>query len=119
MAQIYQPIYTVGHNIFVCNFTENQQILIFTVRFRNEQHMRHYELHPPHLINVATLPCESQNTENVILPRDNTNENCIRCIIASSKWTMVIMCLKFAYMGVIQQSMHETKIHDIDNLQNA
>jgi len=27
------------------------------------------------------------------------------------------MCLKFIYMGVIQQSMHETKIHDIDDLQ--
>jgi len=23
-----------------------------------------YELHPPHLVNDATLPCESQNTEN-------------------------------------------------------
>jgi len=23
-----------------------------------------YELQPPHLINVATLPCESQKTEN-------------------------------------------------------
>jgi len=26
--------------------------------------MSKYELHPPHVINVATLPCESQNTEN-------------------------------------------------------
>jgi len=26
-----------------------------------------YELHPRHLINVATLPYESQNSENVIL----------------------------------------------------
>ena len=39
-----------------------------------------YELHPPHLISVAT-PCESQNTENVISLRDITKENCIRCII--------------------------------------
>jgi len=31
--------------------------------------MRQYQLHPPHLISVATLPCESQNTENVILQR--------------------------------------------------
>jgi len=23
-----------------------------------------YELNPPHLINVATLPCESRKTEN-------------------------------------------------------
>jgi len=27
------------------------------------------------------------------------------------------MCLKFTYTGVIQQSVHETKIHDIDGLQ--
>jgi len=27
---------------------------------------------PPHLINVDTLPCESQNTENVILQREIT-----------------------------------------------
>jgi len=61
-----------------------------------------YELHPihaPHLINVATLPCESQNTENVILQLDITKENCIICIIASSKWTRVIMCLTFTYLG--------------------
>ena len=30
---------------------------------------RQYELHPPHLINVATLPCENQNTKNVTLQR--------------------------------------------------
>ena len=29
--------------------------------------------HPPHPINVATLPCESQNTENVILVNVTTN----------------------------------------------
>jgi len=76
-----------------------------------------YELHPSYLINVATLPCESQNTENVTLQRAITKENCITCIVASSKWTRVIMCLKFTYMSVIQQSVHETKIHDIDDLQ--
>jgi len=48
-------------------------------------------LHPPHLINVATLPCESQNTENVILQWDITKGK--------------------------QQSVHEAKIHDIDDLQ--
>jgi len=26
------------------------------------------------------------------------------------------MCLKFTYTGVIPQSVHETKIHDIDDL---
>jgi len=89
---------------------------VFTVRFRNERHMGQYELHPPHIINVATLPCEIQNTENVTLQLDITKENCIRCIIASLKWVRVIMCLKFTYVGVIQQSVHETKIHDIDDL---
>jgi len=63
--------------IFVCNFVKNQWILI----------------------NVATLPCESQNTKNVILQRDITKENCIRCIIVSSKWTKVIMCLTLTYLG--------------------
>jgi len=40
---------------------------VFTVRFTNERYIWRYELHPPHLINVATLRRESQNTENVIL----------------------------------------------------
>jgi len=70
--------------------------------------MSQYELHPPHLINLATLPCESQNTENVTLQQDITKENCIRCIIASSKWIRVITYLKFTYMGVMQKRMHET-----------
>jgi len=39
--------------------------------------MRQYELHPPHLINLVTLPCESQSNENVILQRDIAKENCI------------------------------------------
>jgi len=30
--------------------------------------MWRYERHPPHRINVATLPCESQNTENACGP---------------------------------------------------
>jgi len=73
--------------------------------------MRQYELHPPHIINVATLPCEIQNTENVTLQQEEKKENCIRCIIASSKWTRVIMCVKFTHIGVIQQSvgLHENK----------
>jgi len=70
-------------------------------------------------MNVATLPCESQNTETVTLQQDITKDNCIRCIIASLKWTMVITYLKFTYMGVMQQCMYETKIHDIDDLQKC
>jgi len=72
---------------------------VFIVRFLNEWHLWRYELQTPHLISVPTLPCESQNTENVTLQWDITKENCIRCIIASSKWTSVIMCLKFTYTG--------------------
>jgi len=34
--------------------------VVFTVRFWNERYMWRCELHPPHLIDVATLPCESQ-----------------------------------------------------------
>ena len=51
---------------------------VFTVRFTNERHMCHYELHPPNLISVATLPCKIQNTENVILQWDITKENCLK-----------------------------------------
>ena len=51
------------------------------------------------LINVATPPCESPNTENVIVQPDITEENCTRCVIASPKWTRVIMCLKRTYFG--------------------
>jgi len=81
--------------------------------------MREYELHPPHLINVATLPCESENTENVIVQWDITKENYIRCISASSKWTRVNghhMPEIYLYTGVTQQSVHETKIHNISDL---
>ena len=39
-----------------------------------------FTLQPPSLTNVATLPCESQNTENVILQREIAKENCIECI---------------------------------------
>jgi len=66
--------------------------------------------HPPHPINVATLPCESQNTENVILQREITKENWIRYttgIIASSKCTRVIM-----FLFVTHQCMYET-IYDM------
>jgi len=55
--------------------------------------------------------------QHVTLQRVITKENCISCIIASSKWTRLIMCVKYIYMGVIQQSVHETKIHDTNNRQ--
>jgi len=70
--------------------------------------MRQYELY--------TLPCESQNTENIILQWDITKEGGIRCKLHQSRlgsscaWNLLIW-------GVIQQSVHEAKIHDVHNLQ--
>jgi len=73
-----------------------------------------YGLHPPHLINVAALPCEIWNSENVILQWDINKENCIGCFVyASSKWTCRLWNL-----GVMQQCVYETKIRDICDLQN-
>ena len=43
--------------------------LLVIVRLKNERQMWQYELHPPHLISVATLLCE-KNTKNVILQQD-------------------------------------------------
>jgi len=60
---------------------------VFTLRFSDEQYTWRYKIHPPRLISVATLPCESRNSENVILQWDITKENCIKSIVyASSKW---------------------------------
>jgi len=46
--------------------------------------MWRYELHPPHLISVATLSRESRNSKNVILQPDITKENCIKRIVYAS-----------------------------------
>jgi len=66
--------YTVGHKkpiYFVRNFVKNQHILMqFSIRFKNERHILRYVFHPPHIINAATLRCESQNTKNGILQQD-------------------------------------------------
>jgi len=66
--------YTVGHKkeptYFFSNFVKNQWILMqFSLldSQMNDTCAWHYELHPPHLISVTALHCESQNTENVIL----------------------------------------------------
>jgi len=66
--------------------------------FKNERRMVWTWLTSPKPNYVAALPCESKNTENVILHRHITKENCIICIIASSEWTRVAMCLKFTYL---------------------
>jgi len=40
-----------------------------------------------------------QTPKNEILQREITKENCIKCIIASSKWTRVVVCVKFTDFG--------------------
>jgi len=56
--------YTMGHkkraNLFlsVTSSKSTDFNAVFTDRFTNERLMRQYQLHPPHLISVATLPCE-------------------------------------------------------------
>ena len=98
----YTPWAIKRANLFLSVIVKNQRIFMqfsLLFRFRNEWHTWRYKLHPSHLFNVATLPCESQNTENLTWQRDITKENCIRCIIAASKWTRVIMCLTFTYFG--------------------
>ena len=78
--------YTVSHKngrqlIFVRNFVKIQRILM-QLSFNDERHIWWYELYPPHIINVATLPCESRKMKNVILIQwDITKENCISCIV--------------------------------------
>ena len=73
MWLVVELLYTVGHKkrsqlIFVCNFVKNQRILMqFSLRDLEMNGTCDTEHDPPHVINVATLPCESQNTENVIL----------------------------------------------------
>ena len=74
--------------------------------------MWRYERYQPRPINVATLPCESHNTENVILQREITKENCVKCNTTSPKWTSALNLLIW---GVIQQRVHET-IQVIDDL---
>jgi len=72
-----------------------------------------YELHPPHLIHVATLPYESQNSENVILLWDIPKK------IASNVSHMIqrngLAGYKIWY--VMQQCVYGTKICDIYDLQ--
>jgi len=96
------PPHRIVDGVQIWLFSGHAAYRIRTARFLNEWYMWQYELHPPHLINVATLPCESQNTKNVVLQQDITKENCITYIIASSKWTRAIMCLKFTYLACMK-----------------
>ena len=56
-----------------------------------------------------------KNTENVILPREFTKENCIRCITLHKSGPGSSCALNLLILGVIQQCVYET-IQDIDNL---
>jgi len=65
--------------IFVHNFVKKTTDFnaMFTARFKIEWHIWKYELQPPHLINLTTLPCENRKTENVTLQWDVTKQNWI------------------------------------------
>jgi len=62
-------------------------------------------------------------TKNVILQWDVAKENCIGCMyhgfIASSKWTRSSCALNLLIWGVIQQCLYETKIDDLNDLQEC
>jgi len=75
--------------------------VFFTVRFRNERHMWQYEFHLQKKYKTMLLQylVKVKTPKYVTLRWDITKDNCIVCNIASSKWTRVIMCLKFTYMG--------------------
>jgi len=74
LHQMYHSFVTVDHAVSVClKFT---YLVYYTALCGyetkiHEQYMYRYELHPRHLINVATLPCENRNTENAC------EQNCI------------------------------------------
>ena len=91
---------------------------VFTVRFNNERYMCWYELHPSHIITVATVPCESQNTEKYNTAKYNITVGYYQrklhrmYRITSSKWTA-----DYKIWGVMQQCVYETKICDIHNPQ--
>jgi len=77
--------------------------------------MWQYQLHPPHLISVATLPRETQNTENVILQQDITKQNCIRWSQLHQSGPGSSCALNLLILGVIQQCVYET-IHDVEDV---
>jgi len=90
---------------------------VFTDGVNDEWHMWRYKLHPPHLINIATLPCETLNSENVIPQWDITKENDISNV---SHMLHRNGPVDYKIWGVMQQRIqYETKICDIDDLQKC
>jgi len=64
------------------------------------------ECRPPRLVNVATLPCEAQNIDNVILLYGFTKLNGIKCIISSPE---NMACLNALYpLSVIKGMLSDT-----------
>jgi len=121
-AHFRHVFYTVSHKktepTYFCLLLREKSTdfnAVSTVRINDERHMWRHELHPPHLISVATLPCESQNSKNVILQCNITKE------IASNISYMLHRNgpLNYKSWGVMQQCVYETKICDIYDLQNA
>jgi len=60
--------------------------------------MYRHEFHRPHLISVATLPCEIRNTDNVKLQQDITKENGIKSNLSSIH--LNVMCFIFVYFTI-------------------
>jgi len=72
-----------------------------------------YELHPPELINVSTLSCESRNSTNVyysgILPK--------KIVSKVSYMLQRNGPVNDKIWGIMQQSVYGTKIYDIYDVQ--
>jgi len=77
--------------------------------------MRRYELHPPHLISVSTLPCQSWNGKNVILQWDLPKKIASNILYVLHQNGHV----DYEIWGVMQQCMYRTKICDIYDLQKC
>jgi len=76
--------------------------------------MCRYKFHPPHLITVAALPCETQNSENVILYTVGYYQRKLRQL-----WYMFNRSQHVDYKiwGIMQQCVYKTKICDICDMQ--
>jgi len=75
-----------------------------------------YKLHPPHVISVATLPCESRNAEKCNITVGYYQRKLHQMHrMGSSKWTCRLLNLGH-YM---QQCVYKTKIRDIDEVQKC
>jgi len=93
-AGLVRYIYTFGGSCpltefcHVQNFTLRPSIAFSCITFWNERHIWRYEFHLPYLLNAATLPCESQNTQKCNITVGYCQIKLHQMYyIASSKWT--------------------------------